>query len=94
MEDILSTVYILGLEMSNVFEALLLNYWLFSEVTVPKADQNVCTLHYMREDKSTCKLFAEVYPPQVLDSLHRLAKAQSRRLPDFLSEDPSCRDGK
>ena len=24
-------------------------------------------------------------PPQLLDSLHRLAKAQSRRLPDFLS---------
>ena len=25
-------------------------------------------------------------PPQVLDSLHRLAKAQSRRIPDFISE--------
>ena len=32
-------------------------------------------------------------PPQVLDSLHRLAKAQSRRPPDFLSGDVS-QDGK
>ena len=32
-------------------------------------------------------------PPQVLDSLHRLAKAQSRRPPDFLSGH-ACQDGK
>ena len=32
-------------------------------------------------------------PPQVLDSLHRLAKAQSRRPSDFLSEH-ACQDGK
>ena len=32
-------------------------------------------------------------PPQVLDSLHRLAKAQSRRPPDFLSGHAS-QDGK
>ena len=31
-------------------------------------------------------------PPQVLDSLHRLAKAQSRRPPDFLSGH-ACQDG-
>ena len=32
-------------------------------------------------------------PPQVLDSLHRLAKAQARRLPDFLSGN-AYQDGK
>ena len=32
-------------------------------------------------------------PPQVLDSLRRLAKAQSRRPPDFLSGH-ACQDGK
>ena len=32
-------------------------------------------------------------PPQVLDSLHRLARAQSRRPPDFLSGQ-ACQDGK
>ena len=32
-------------------------------------------------------------PPQVLDSLHRLVKAQSRRPPDFLSGH-ACQDGK
>ena len=32
-------------------------------------------------------------PPQVLDSLHRLAKAQSRRPPDFLSRH-AYQDGK
>ena len=32
-------------------------------------------------------------PPQVLDSLHRLAKAQSRRPPDILSEH-AHQDGK
>ena len=32
-------------------------------------------------------------PPQVLDLLHRLAKAQSRRPPDFLSGH-ACQDGK
>ena len=32
-------------------------------------------------------------PPQVLDSLHRLAKAQSRRPPDFLPGH-ACQDGK
>ena len=32
-------------------------------------------------------------PPQVLDSLHRLAKAQSCRPPDFLSGH-ACQDGK
>ena len=32
-------------------------------------------------------------PPQVLDSMHRLAKAQSRRPPDFLSGH-ACQDGK
>ena len=32
-------------------------------------------------------------PPQVLDSLHRLAKVQSRRPPDFLSGH-ACQDGK
>ena len=32
-------------------------------------------------------------PPQVLDSLHRLAKAKSRRPPDFLSGH-ACQDGK
>ena len=33
-------------------------------------------------------------PPQVLDSLHRLAKVQSRRPPDFLSGHVCCQDGK
>ena len=32
-------------------------------------------------------------PPQIIDSLHRLAKAQSRRPPDFLSEH-AYQDGK
>ena len=32
-------------------------------------------------------------PPQILDSLHRLAKAQSRRPPDFLSGH-ACQGGK
>ena len=36
---------------------------------------------------------AALSPPQVLDSLHRLAKAQSRRPPDFLSGH-ACQDGK
>ena len=31
-------------------------------------------------------------PPQVLDSLHRLMEAQSRRPPDFLSGH-ACQDG-
>ena len=33
-------------------------------------------------------------PPQVLDSLHRLAKAKSRRPPDFLSGHTYYEDGK
>ena len=33
-------------------------------------------------------------PPQVLDLLHRLAKAQSRRPPDFLFRHACCQDGK
>ena len=37
--------------------------------------------------------YAAPSPPQVLDSLHRLAKAQSRRPPDFLSGHAS-QDGK
>ena len=32
--------------------------------------------------------------PQVFDSLHRLAKAQSRRPPDFLSDGYAYQDGK
>ena len=36
---------------------------------------------------------AALSPPQVLDSLHRLAKAQSRRPPDFLSK-YAYQDGK
>ena len=36
---------------------------------------------------------AALSPPQLLDSLHRLAKAQSRRPPDFLSGH-ACQDGK
>ena len=37
--------------------------------------------------------YAAPSPPQVLDSLHRLAKAQSRRPPDFLSRH-ACQYGK
>ena len=53
---------------------------------------NAARLHHVEPARVPLR-HAAPSPPQVFDSLHRLAKAQSRRPPDFLSEH-TYQDGK